>query len=115
MTQKLFLLPPFLLELSLLMYFPFVTFITLISTSTRKSLLHFFHSQTEREIGFTTEFALVMFVTLVMGDMTIQKFFCNLCFFLSHQTACIFYSYFCYTDFFIDLFLLGDSWVNLVL
>lgn len=49
----------------------------------------FVHSVTEREVGLTTGFAFITFVTLVMGDMTVQKFLCYLL--LSHQTACIFH------------------------
>ena len=43
MAQNFFSLPLFLLESSLSMYFPFVTFVTLISTWTRKTLLLSFH------------------------------------------------------------------------
>ena len=43
MTQKFFWLLLFLFKSSLLMYFPFVTFVTLISTGTRKILFLSFH------------------------------------------------------------------------
>ena len=91
MAQNFFLLPPFLLESSLSMYFSICNFCFTDFYINQKSLLHFFLSVTEREIGLTTEFVFVLLVTLVTGDMTVQKFFCNLCLFLSHQTACIFY------------------------
>ena len=43
MAQNFFSLPLFLLESSLSVYFPFVTFVTLISTWTKKNLLLLFH------------------------------------------------------------------------
>ena len=43
MAQNFFSLPLFLLESSLSVYFPFVTFVMLISTWTRKTLLLSFH------------------------------------------------------------------------
>ena len=43
MAQNFFSLLLFLLESSLSVYFPFVTFVTLISTGTKKNLLLSFH------------------------------------------------------------------------
>ena len=43
MAKNFFSLPLFLLESGLSMYFPFVTFVTLISAWARKSLLRSFH------------------------------------------------------------------------
>ena len=63
MAQNFFSLPLFLLELSLSVYFPFVTFIMLISTWNRKKPVSFFSYFKCWKRWFIIDFPFVIFVT----------------------------------------------------
>ena len=59
LAQNFFSLPLFLLESLLSMYFPFVTFVTLIFAWTRKSLLRSFHIVNDERDDLSLTFPLL--------------------------------------------------------
>ena len=89
MAQNFFSLPLFLLESGLSMYFPFVTFVTLISAWTRKILLRSFHIVNGEKHDLSLTFPLLR---LLRGKLWPRIFSRYLCFFWSHYSQCIFHS-----------------------
>ena len=92
MAQIFFSLPLFLLESSLSVYFPFVTFVMLISTWTRKTLLRSFHIENVEKDDLSLTFPSLRLLHLLRGKRWPRFFSRYLCFFWSHHSQCIFHS-----------------------
>ena len=75
MAQNFFSLPLFLQESSLSVYFPFITFVMLISTWTRKDLLLWFHILNVEKADLSLIFPSLDFITFVTGKNMAQNFF----------------------------------------
>ena len=89
MAQNFFSLPLFLLESGLSMYFPFVTFVTLISAWTSKSLLRSFHIVNGEKHDLSLTFPSLR---LLRGKRWPKFFSRYLSFFWSQDSQCIFHS-----------------------
>ena len=77
---------------SLSMYFPFVTFVTLISTWTRKNPVLSFHIVNVEKDDLSLIFPSLRLLRLIRGKRWPRIFSCYLCFFGSHHSQCIFHS-----------------------
>ena len=104
MAQIFFSLPLFLLESSLSVYFPFVTFVTLISTWTRKNPVTFVSYWKCWKGWFIIDFPFVTFVTFVTGKKMAQIFF-SLPLFLLESSLSVFFPF----VMFVTLFLHGPG------
>ena len=92
MAQNFFSLLLFLLESLLSMYFPFVTFVTLIAAWPRKSLLRSFHIVNGEKRDLSLTFPSLHLLRLLWGKRWPKIFSRYLCFFWSHDSQCIFHS-----------------------
>ena len=81
------------------MYFPFVTFVTLISAWTRKSLLRSFHIVNDERDDLSLTFPSLRLLRLLRGKRWSKIFSRYLCFFWSHDSQCIFHSLLLFPDF----------------
>ena len=88
MAQNFFSLPLFLLVSSLSMYFPFVSFVTLISAMNKKSLLLSFHIVNVEKDDLSLTFPSLR---LLQGKRWPRIFSRYLCFFWNHVSQCSFH------------------------
>ena len=102
MAQNVFSLPLFLLESSHSVYFPFVTFVTLISTWTKKNLLLSFHIVNVEKDDLSLIFLSLRLLCLLQGKRWPRIFSRT---FVSSGviTLCVLsIRYFRYADFYMD-------------